>query len=248
MSKEKGSPPQGSTHLSWSDRRSHRELRRPRRFLFGALSAPVVILVALGMLLAACGGSSSAASTPAKSASGATSVKAGSSPSGSGAGGSTAASATSFTAYTSCMKSHGVDLGGFGDFHGFKPGSKPPASKSGTFPAGGFGPGGTHHSFLPKGVSEATFKKATAACSSLRPKGAFGGFGDSATSLALKTYTNCLKLHGVTLPAFSPTSSSHAKTAEPALASAKDKAALAACAALRPKFSRPSTPATSTSS
>lgn len=245
MSREKDSPPQGFRYLPWSDHRSHREVSRSRRLLFGYLSAPLVILVALGVLLAACGGGSSAASTPAKSASGATSVKAGSSSTGAKAGSSTTASAT---AYTSCMKSHGVDLGSFGDFHGFKPGSKPPTFKSGAFPRGGFGAGGAHHSFLPKGVSEATFKKATAACSSLRPNSAFGGFGDSATSVALKTYTNCLKLHGVTLPAFTPTSSSHAKTATPALASAKDKAALAACAALRPKFSPPSTPTTSTSS
>lgn len=74
--------------------------------------------------------------------------------------------------------------------------------------------------------------QAESACASLRPKGGLGG----GNNVALAAYRNCLKLHGVTLPSgrgiggFGGSGTSTSTTSDP-----KVKAALAACATLRPK-------------
>lgn len=129
-------------------------------------------------------------------------------------GGSTAAS---FTAYENCLKSHGVNFSG----SGFRLG-------------GGFGaPSGsstTRPTFTPAEKTE--LQKASAASASLRPSFNRGG----ATGSAFAAYRNCLKLHGVTLPTgrgfggFGAGGSSTSTTTNPKL-----KAAMAACAPLRPK-------------
>jgi hypothetical protein len=130
------------------------------------------------------------------------------------AGGSGSAS---FAAYESCLKSHGVTF----SLGGFRPGAggttSPPSS------------GGTTRTTLSPS-ERTTFEKANTACASLRPK--FNGSGAASTAFA--AYRNCLKLHGVTLPAgrggFGGGGASTSTTSTP-----KEQAALTACAALRPK-------------
>jgi hypothetical protein len=129
-------------------------------------------------------------------------------------GGSTAAS---FAAYEACLKSHGVTF----STGGFRPG----AGGAGSPPSSG---ATTRTTLSP---SERTaFDKANTACASLRPK--FNGSGAASTAFA--AYRNCLKLHGVTLPAgrggFGGGGASTSTTSSP-----KEQAALTACAALRPK-------------
>jgi hypothetical protein len=122
----------------------------------------------------------------------------------------------SFTAYANCLKSHGVTFtGGFGGFGGGGSGG-PPSSGSTTRPT------------IP-----ASEQAAFSACASLRPKFNGGGGGNST---AFDAYRNCLKLHGVTLPTgrgaggFPGSGTSTSTTSSP-----KVKAAMAACASLRPK-------------
>ncbi|MGO9343736.1 MAG: hypothetical protein ACLP6E_14650 [Acidimicrobiales bacterium] len=139
---------------------------------------------------------------------------------GSGTTSTTSGGSASFTAYENCLKSHGVTFSP-GDF---RPGGGPPSSGS---PSGST----TRTTLSP---SERTkFEQASTACASLRPK--FNGGGTGA-STAFAAYRNCLKLHGVTLPTgrgaggFGFGGSSTSTTSNPKL-----EAALAACAALRPK-------------
>lgn len=161
---------------------------------------------ALGILLAACSSAGSASTTTSTTTA-------------SGSKGSTSAAVT---AYTKCLSQHGVTLpnfkgrrpsGGGGPEGGFTPGSGGTPG-SGSFP--GRGAGGFANN--PK------YAAAEKACASLRPKG--GGFdfgGHGANSAAFAAYTNCLKLHGVTVTDGVPDRSSSAFAA-----------ASAACAALRP--------------
>jgi hypothetical protein len=168
----------------------------------------ISILGALGILLAACSSASANASTSKTTA---------------------ASGAASLTAYTNCLKSHGVTLpaGGFGRGGGGGGFGGPP-------PSGATGTGGTRPT-IP--ASERTaLTKAEAACASLRPK--FNGTGGG-NSTAFAAYRNCLKLHGVTLPAgrggFGGSPGTSGSTTTPTTEDAKTKAALAACKSLLPK-------------
>jgi hypothetical protein len=182
-----------------------------RRSLAGGRAGAVLVTVVTlgGLLLAACGSASSASTTTTT---------------GKGATGT-----ASITAYFTCLKQHGVNIKipSFGSGTG---GSLPAGAGSiptGSGPPSGFpGAGGQFNS--PK------FKKAAAACASLRPTGGSGG-GVSGTAFA--AYRNCLKIHGVTLAGgagSSPTGTT-LNTSDP-----KVKVALAACASLRPKPTAPS--------
>jgi len=154
----------------------------------------------------------------------------GSSASGSGTTTTKPSGTASLTAYTNCLKQHGVTLPNF--THGSIPtgGTRPTFTPgSGSRPSG-FGSGG--FSSNPK------FEKAAAACKSLRPSGGSGGFGRGGSSgfnsAAFAAYRNCLKLHGVTLPTGGPPKSGTGSTPSTTTPSASYQAAIAACAALRP--------------
>ena len=178
----------------------------------------IVTLVGVApLVLAACGSSSAAPSTT----------------SGSGA------SKASATAYTACLKQHGVTLPSFpGGSGGPPPGGGTPPS----FGSGGTGPGGGGFGNNPK------FQEAAAACKSLRPSGGFGGFGGSGglNSTAFAAYRNCLKLHGVTLPTGGASTGGAGSTPPSTIdqSSPTVKAALAACASLRPSASSSTTTTT----
>jgi hypothetical protein len=131
----------------------------------------------------------------------------------------TTGGAASFTAYANCLKSHGVNFtGGFGGFGG----------GGGT---GGPPPSGSTRPTIPAS-ERAAFTKAESACASLRPKFSGGGAG----STAFAAYRNCLKLHGVTLPAGRGAGGFPGSgTSTPTTTTSKEKAAEAACASLRPK-------------
>jgi hypothetical protein len=175
--------------------------------------AAAMAIGALGILLAACSSAGSASTTSTTTASGSK---------GSTAKGSTSAA---FAAYTKCLSQHGVTLpnfkgrpsGGGGPEGGFTPGSGGGGTPgSGSFPGRGAGAGGFANN--PK------YAAAEKACASLRPKGGGFGFGGrGANSAAFAAYTNCLKLHGVTVTNGVPDRSSSAFAT-----------ASAACAALRP--------------
>ena len=201
--------------------------RRTPRALHGLLAVGV-----LAFTLAACGSGSPNASGSGSSTS--TSTSSGSS--------STKASTTAFT---SCLKQHGVTLpSGAGGF-GAGGGGAPPAGSSGTppsFPQGNSGAGAP-------GSGNSKFQAALKACASLRPSGSGGFPGGSGrpNSTAFAAYSNCLKLHGVTLPTGRPSSSGAAGPSGLNASSPKVKAALKACAALRPSGSFRGSTTTTTS-
>jgi hypothetical protein len=130
-------------------------------------------------------------------------------------GGSTAAS---FAAYEACLKSHGVTF----TLGGFRPGAGGTASPPSS--------GATTRTTLSPS-ERTTFDKANTACASLRPK--FNGTGAGSTAFA--AYRNCLKLHGVTLPAGRGGPGFGGGSSTSTTSSPKVQAALTACAALRPK-------------
>ncbi len=171
--------------------------------------AAAMAIGALGILLAACSSAGSASTTTSTTT----------------ASGSKGSTSTAFAAYTKCLSQHGVTLPNFkgrrpsgsgGPEGGFTPGSGGGGTPgSGSFP--GRGAGGFANN--PK------YAAAEKACASLRPKGGsgFGFGGNGANSAAFAAYTNCLKLHGVTVT-----------NGVPDRSSAAFAAASAACAALRP--------------
>jgi hypothetical protein len=166
-------------------------------------------------------------------------------------GGSAGASATTTTkpvaseaAFANCLKSHGVTLPSRPAGSGSNPAGSGTFPTGGSFPSGGFG-GGGGGGF---GGGNSKFAAAFQACASLRPAGSGRGFGtggSAASTLALKTYVNCLTIHGVTIPSGSAeTTALRALFTNP---TAKDKTAEAACATLRPRFGgRPSSTSTTT--
>jgi hypothetical protein len=174
-------------------------------------SAAVIFAVAIsGAVLAACG--SGAASSASSSTTTTTT-------SGSGSAGSS--TSASNTAFTSCLKQHGVSSSGLGS--GFGHGA--PGSTGGTKPAAGT-------------AINSKMRSALQACASLRPKGSgFGGFGvaggaSGASSTAVAAFRNCMTLHGVTLP---KAGSGGAPGANSALTStASYKSAFKACSSLLP--------------
>jgi cytochrome c5 len=130
------------------------------------------------------------------------------------------------TAYTACLKAHGISL------PSFRPGQGRPA-------AGATGPRGAsgRRFFGPSGLSGANAKKfqsAAAACAKYRPKGGFG-FGNGAgfrfgNAQASAAYRNCLALNGFKLPTPGAKGATGIN-----FNSSKVQKALKACAALRPK-------------
>jgi hypothetical protein len=171
--------------------------------------------------------------------------------SGSSTSTTTASGKASETAYTSCLKQHGVTLPNFRPGSGGAPegGETRPSFTpgSGSFPSGTGAPGrGGGFANNPK------FAAAAKACQKLRPKGGFGGFGGGRggaggfNSTAFAAYRNCLKLHGVTLP--TPGSSTTGAGSTPSTtfnpSDPTMKAAMAACAALRPSPSSSTTTTT----
>ena len=177
----------------------------------------VVLAIALaGIVLAACGGGAATSAPPTTSKTTTTTP-------------AKSSSSASSTAFTTCLKQHGVTGTGFGS------GKRPSGSSTGGAPAGGFGAGGNSK-------SRAAFQ----ACASLRPAGSgFGGGGaggSGATSTQLAAFRNCMTLHGVTLPkktAGSAPSASSSVTSNP-----KYKTALAACQSLIPSTSKTTTTTT----
>jgi hypothetical protein len=123
-------------------------------------------------------------------------------------GGSTSSSA--FAKYTTCMKQHGV-----------------------TLPSGGAGGGPPQSGGGLQNLSSADrakFQSARTACAGLRPAGAGPGFQQGGgNSAAFAAYSNCLKLHGVTLK----------RGSRPDTTSKKVQTAMAACASLRPSATTP---------
>lgn len=133
----------GSTQLMKTN------LLRPRQ---AVLSAALLVIAALS--LAACGGGGAAdtSSTPSNTPSG---------------------GASSFAAYATCLRNHGVHLPGFGGAGSGGPPSSPPANPpSGSPPQNGGGFGGN---LTP--AQRKAFRAAQTACASLRPQGGFGGGG-----------------------------------------------------------------------
>lgn len=147
----------------------------------------------------------------------------------------------SLTAYTNCLKQHGVTLPNFPNGSGGPPtGGSVPSGTPPSFGSGGSPPAGGNFANNPK------FQKAAAACKSLRPSGSsgFGGPGGSGgfNSSAFAAYRNCLKLHGVTLPTGTPQgSASSTPSTTLSQSSPTVKAALQACAALQPSASTTTT-------
>ena len=100
------------------------------------------------------------------------------------------------------------------------PGGPPGAGSGGPPSTDGGGNGGPP-------PQNAKFQKAQAACASLRPAGANGGFPGQGNGAAIAAFRNCLKINGV--------------TAATARTSAKFKKATAACASLLPQRQAPPT-------
>jgi hypothetical protein len=189
----------------------------------------------------------------------------GTSTTGTSTTGSTAAAtgAASFAAYTQCMTSHGIPASALTQGR-----TRPTTGGTGgSTPSTGGAPGGTRPTpSLPAGVTQAQYQAAQQACRSDLPAGGFGGFG-GANSAQLAAYRNCLQLHGVTLPAAGgggagggqppasgqtpPTTTAGSapraggfgglNTSDPTV-----KAALTACAALRPTPTQGSTTTSTT--
>jgi len=165
-------------------------------------------IAALGVLMAACGSSSS----------GATATTSGGSSKG----------ATSTTAFQSCLAKHGVTLPS-----GFNGGGPPSGATGGTPPSGA---GGAPPSGAGGVGGNSKFQKAIQACASLQPKGARGTNGANSTAFA--SYKNCMKLHGVTIGAFGPGTSSTTQTTVDTT-SAAYQAAATACKSLLPSGGAP---------
>jgi hypothetical protein len=180
-----------------------------------------LVTVALASLTTACGGSSTKVSGPS----------------------TTTTTVAGRAAFVSCMEKQGIPASA--------------ATRFGGRPGGGGAPGGSvpngstprTPSSLPAGVTQNQLRTALQACRGLLPRGAGFGGANRANSPAAAAYRNCLQLHGVTLPApgtrttttTAPGSSTTGgagnggrgfgglDTSNPTV-----RAALAACAALRP--------------
>lgn len=122
---------------------------------------------------------------------------------------------SSDSAFIACLRRHGVNVSSFGHR-----------------PTGGVGSG---PSFGTGGFNDSSFSGAFSACAKYRPSGASGFGGRNRT--AYTAYRNCLERHGVTLPSggfFAASGSPSANALN--TSNPKVKAALSACAALRPSF------------
>jgi len=152
-----------------------------------------LVLAALGVLAAGCGGSSN---TPAA-----------------------ASEETGYAAYTACLAKNGVTLAANSARPSRSAGAsaRPSNRPSGQAGGGGFGGGGgAFGTQAPAGVDEAAWQKAQAACASVRPTAGPGGFGGGGNNSAMTAYRNCLSEHGVT----ATTSTNALNTADPTVAAA----------------------------
>jgi hypothetical protein len=167
---------------------------------FGATGALTLVVVPLALLAAGCGGSSSA--TPPAT----TTTAAASGPAAGGARGA------AFTAFTSCLKAHGIASTGFGGFGRRPGGASGPLGASGARPRfNGSGPSGGSGARGGFGRNlTAAQQKAFTTCRSKLPAGtgrfgpggggAGGGGGTGTTrNPAFAKYTQCLAKHGVKL-------------------------------------------------
>jgi hypothetical protein len=201
--------------------------------------AALLILSAVG--LAACGGGSGSAATTAATTTATPTTT------GAAAAGGGGANGAAFTKFTACLKQHGVTLPtGRGGFGGGNPptgtnggnGTPPPTGTTGTTRRRGGG------GFFGGANANPKTRAALTACQKLLPAGRFGGggfgrggAGGGQNSAAFAAYTNCLKLHGVTLARGGfGRPGANGNRPKP---TAKMTAALKACAALRPTFQRP---------
>lgn len=192
---------------------------------FRRSAAAAAVLVTGALALAACGGSSSKASDASNTSAATTPATT-----------TTSGSATnSFAAYATCLRQNGVTLPNFGNRRPGGNGGAPPTN--GTPPAGANRPGANGGGFFRQGLSaaqRAKFQTAQTACAKLRPagRGGFGfgrGGGGNFNSPAFAAYRNCLTLHGVKF-----TRPQGGGGGRPPATTAKMRAALTACAALRP--------------
>jgi hypothetical protein len=162
----------------------------------------------VAVLVAACSGSTKAASTssttPAVSPAVSASPSAPASAAGSGAPGGRNGAA--FTAYTACLAQHGVTV------PSFSAGARP----SGTFsrPPGGFsrspgasrgpGGGGGGGGFGGLGSPDPSTSAARAACASLLPAGAFGPGTRTISATTFAAFKSCMSDNGVTITSTNP--------------------------------------------
>lgn len=197
---------------------------RPRQ-----AAVPAAALVVGALALSACGGTGSSAASPGTAA-GSTSSSTTTTPTTTGGG------AAAFAAYSNCLKQHGVTLP---NFAGRRPGGgTPPANGGGNPPANATGrPRGGFGGAFGTPAQRKKFQAAQTACAKLRPAGGGfgrgggrGGFFGGGNNAAFAAYRNCLTIHGVT---FGRRTSGGAPAA-PNVSTAKMKAALTACATLRP--------------
>jgi hypothetical protein len=134
----------------------------------------VVILILIGLALAACGGSSTTSTTTSASASTTTT--------GGGASGGR------FAALRECLQKNGITLPDRTPGQGRAPGAD-------GFPGGGSGGGGAGAA-LPSGVTRAQYEAALKKCG-----GSPRGFGARASSpafrQALVKFASCMRAHGV---------------------------------------------------
>jgi hypothetical protein len=144
----------------------------------------VLPLIALSVILAACGGSSSSTASPTTSTSPSTAT----SPSTSGgAGTARAGGSAAFAKYTQCLTSHGVPASATGFGGRRRPGTATTPGAT-TVPA-------------TRPTIPAQYQAAFKSCASLLPRGGGGFFGGGqANSAQAAAYRNCLTIHGVTLP------------------------------------------------
>lgn len=211
---------------------------RIHRHRCGRLGSVALAAVTLAALTTACGGSSKVVSGPSTTA---TTVK-------------------GQAAFVSCMEKQGIPASAATQYGArrSRAGAPGDTTPGGSAPAGGAasgGGGGTPPS-LPDGVTQAQLRTALQACRSLLPAGSGLGRGNRLNSPAEAAYRNCLQVHGVTLPTpgsrtstttaagSSTTSTAPSSTAAgnggPGIGGGLDtsdpavKAALAACAPLRP--------------
>ena len=143
----------------------------------------ILPLLALSVVLAACGGSSASTASPTTSTSPTTTAGTGTG----GTGGAGGRGSAAFTKYTQCLTSHGVPASAIG-FGGRR--------RSGTATTV---PGATTVP-VTRPTIPAQYQAAYQTCASLLPTGG-GLFGGGALNSPLAAaYRNCLQIHGVTLP------------------------------------------------
>jgi hypothetical protein len=186
----------------------------------GRIGAALAATAATVTVLAACGGSTAKA-TPAANG--------------------TPGGQANIQAYISCLNKNGVTISLPTGGTGTRPSGRPTARPTGVRPSrspgagGGFGGGGFtggggfgggagifgDPTTPPSGVSQSTWTAALAACKSVQPSFAAGGFGGRGGAggggTAFQAYRNCLTSHGVSASA----APGNLSTADPTIAAAE---------------------------